>query len=543
MYCQSSPLQFDITLLLNFLSRPQSGDPLPDAVIIWTRYTPTTAEESIALELRLAPIEAGLPVEDHLDPSKNPNLRRIQVTVSSSTDFIAKLDITGLPSNAKFVYGFSDGSVVSEIGQTRTAPGPGDEVESLTYAVFSCSHYANGYFHAYDVASTIEDLDLWLHVGDYVYEHGFFSPYASDSPKRKEQILPKWEQISLQDYRNRMATYHTDEGLRNLRRRAPLVACWDDHDITNNPWGQGTPESSGAENHQAVCEANVTSPPEDKVKAKCDRDEGDIVARFNAAAQSYMEWLPIRRYEGKMGVVEIGAINQVISWGDMATFVTFDTRISHRSKDPTLNSGTTSLFLEFASTNMDVSQYSNESSPVYAKLQQVASGVQKLLENPELTMIGDDLNYLQEAFSESKKKGQTWQIWATATALGRAVKGNTNELSALVPDETQAQQVKAFTNALLVNEKAAFFRALVAESLTHTPWNRDDFSGFASEQRKILAMMKENSNNPIVLAGDLHDGYAWQLYEGGETEGTPTAVNLVCPGVTAPVRFVSPRLC
>jgi alkaline phosphatase D len=38
----------------------------------------------------------------------------------------------------------------------------------MTYAVFSCSHFSNGYFHAYDAASTIENLDFWLHVGDYV---------------------------------------------------------------------------------------------------------------------------------------------------------------------------------------------------------------------------------------------------------------------------------------------------------------------------------------------------------------------------------------
>lgn len=31
----------------------------------------------------------------------------------------------------------------------------------MVYAVFSCAHFANGYFHAYDVASTIKDLDFW----------------------------------------------------------------------------------------------------------------------------------------------------------------------------------------------------------------------------------------------------------------------------------------------------------------------------------------------------------------------------------------------
>jgi alkaline phosphatase D len=94
----------------------------------------------------------------------------------------------------------------------------------MVYAVFSCAHFSNGYFHPYDVASTIEDLDFWVHVGDYVYEYGSYSSYASDVEERDLATLPVWEQISLQDHRNRMATYHTDEGLRNLRRRAPMIA-------------------------------------------------------------------------------------------------------------------------------------------------------------------------------------------------------------------------------------------------------------------------------------------------------------------------------
>lgn len=39
-----------------------------------------------------------------------------------------------------------------------------------------------------------------------------------------------------------------------------------------------------------------------------------------------------------MGVVDTTSITQVIEWGKLATFVGFDTRISYRSKDPTLGS-------------------------------------------------------------------------------------------------------------------------------------------------------------------------------------------------------------
>ena len=41
---------------------------------------------------------------------------------------------------------------------------------------------------------------------------------------------------------------------------------------------------------------------------------------------------------GIMVVVDTTSITQVIEWGKLATFVGFDTRLSYRSKEPTLGS-------------------------------------------------------------------------------------------------------------------------------------------------------------------------------------------------------------
>ena len=190
-----------------------SGDPTQDSVIIWTRYTPVSADDVITLEFRVAAINGNndtannhtanndtannhtankdptmVTDEELLDPALNPDLRRGLVTVTKATDFVAKIDMTGLPSGTHFAYVFlvhrengggatgsatTDASttVVSDIGLTRTAPAPGDPgAETLTYAQFSCAHFLNGFFHPYDIASTIEGLDLAIFVGDYIYE-------------------------------------------------------------------------------------------------------------------------------------------------------------------------------------------------------------------------------------------------------------------------------------------------------------------------------------------------------------------------------------
>lgn len=146
-----------------------SGDPLVDAVIIWTRYTPASIDEEILMEFRMAPTNSDVDFDDLLDPQVNPDLRRGTVLVTSETDFVAKIDVTGLPSNTKFVYSFNTDTEASDVGMTRTAPAPEDGVDELRYAVFSCSNFRTGFFHAYDIASTIEDLDLWIHTGDWIY--------------------------------------------------------------------------------------------------------------------------------------------------------------------------------------------------------------------------------------------------------------------------------------------------------------------------------------------------------------------------------------
>jgi PhoD-like phosphatase, N-terminal domain len=160
-----------------------SGDPLPSAIILWTRYTPTS-NAPVDLELRIAEVDADLATDAHLDPSQNPNLKRLAITVNGSSDWVAKIDLTDLKAGTKYVFAFTDGERSSDVGLTQTAPATAAEVASMTYAFFSCSHYSNGYFHPYDVASTIKDLDMWIHVGDYVVsciDKSFFSsqkPYS-----------------------------------------------------------------------------------------------------------------------------------------------------------------------------------------------------------------------------------------------------------------------------------------------------------------------------------------------------------------------------
>ena len=117
------------------------------------------------------------------------------------------------------------------------------------------------------------------------------------------------------------------------------------------------------------------------------------------------------------------------------------------------------------------------------------------------------------------------------------------DLKFLLPSFTVAKlyrrhchaSVQAFCDAVLGAPAAGFFRSAVALQKYGQPWNTDDFGGFAVERAAISEVAKNNANNPIILAGDVHDGWGWKIYEGGIIgPGKPVTVNLVCPGVTSP---------
>jgi phosphodiesterase/alkaline phosphatase D-like protein len=80
---------------------------LPDAVVVWTRYTPTSKEDVIELEFRMAAVSPELDFEAHLDPEANDALKRAKVTVAMESDFIAKIDVSGLDAGTNYVFAFS----------------------------------------------------------------------------------------------------------------------------------------------------------------------------------------------------------------------------------------------------------------------------------------------------------------------------------------------------------------------------------------------------------------------------------------------------
>ena len=135
-----------------------SGDPLADRVILWTRVLPGSGNaEAVPCTWQVA-----------TDDSFDTVVASGEAIARAERDYTVKVDAAGLAPGTSYCYRFIANGVTSPVGCTRTLPV--GAVSEFKMAVASCSNYPQGFFHAYrDIAES--DLDVVLHLGDYLYEY------------------------------------------------------------------------------------------------------------------------------------------------------------------------------------------------------------------------------------------------------------------------------------------------------------------------------------------------------------------------------------
>ena len=273
-----------------------SGDPLSDAVILWTRVSGQEGDR-VKVRWRIG-----------RDPDLDDLVARGRVTTGPERDYTVKVDATGLEPGTTYYYGFEVAGETSPTGRTRTLPA--GALETASFAVVSCSNYPYGFFNVYRDIAEQESLDAVIHLGDYIYEYGA-SGYATEYAEALGRVPePPVEIVTLADYRARHAQYKSDPDSQTMLAQLPLIAVWDDHEITNDAW------RDGAENHQD--------------------EEGDYLERVRVAVQAYFEWMPIR---GEANARDT-RIFRSFQYGDLLSLVMLDTRLYGRDAQPDANGET-----------------------------------------------------------------------------------------------------------------------------------------------------------------------------------------------------------
>ena len=436
-----------------------SGDPGADSIVLWTRISGADAPQNVGWEVAA-------------EPSFDTPLLRGEAIASADADFTVKVVAGPLPAGIPLYYRFHALGERSPTGRTRLFKAAGEE--RIGIALASCSNFAFGYFNAYDAIAKDPGVDLVLHTGDYIYEYGAgeWGDETGTTLGRRHQ--PPHEIVSLADYRQRHAQYKTDAGAQAMHAAHPFVACWDDHEVTNNPW------TGGAQNHQ-------------------DADEGDYGARRAAALQAYYEWMPVRD-PGPGGARE--AFWRSYQLGGLATLVTLESRHTGRDRQ------------------VDYSEH-------YPSIQNREARdrfMQEVIDDPARRMLSAEMEaFFAGAMAHSVERREPWRLVGNASPIARM----------LVPDLEAAGIPEDLAPA---SERIGGGPNLFWKGKWNLPFYTDTWDGYpAARERLYAAARAAGADDMIFLTGDSHSFWENPLFDNG---GRSMGFEIGTAGISSPGDFV-----
>lgn len=222
-----------------------SGDPRADSVIVWTRLEdPDLSEDDAEVSLELAS-DAEFTTLIDLDDGAT----HILVPARAMYDRCVKAKVRRLEPATTYYYRFihsrEDGRYVSPVGRTRTAPAA-DADAKLRFAVLSCQDFNGRYYNGY-ARLLAEELDFFIHLGDYIYETTG-DPSFQETSGRVTSFTDKagalvfnegtdkqyYAAASLSNYRELYRIYRSDPSLRRMHETVPMICVWDDHEFTDD---------------------------------------------------------------------------------------------------------------------------------------------------------------------------------------------------------------------------------------------------------------------------------------------------------------------
>ncbi len=432
-----------------------SGDPLTDRVILWTHAKVPDSTADVALTWDVANDDAFRAI-----------VRSGTVTATADASFTAKVDVTGLTAGATYFYRFRDATgATSTIGTTRTLPAA--DIASVKFAVFSCTLYSEGYFHAYDAAAKSDALYA-LHLGDYIYEYGSDpKKYGNSSIPGNRVASPANDIVTMNDYRTRHALYKSDLKLQAAHARMPWITVWDDHETANNGY------VNGAENHDPAT-------------------QGDWVTRKNIAAKVYHEWMPIRTPDP----ANLLKIYRRFDFGSLFTLHMIDTRLEGRDRQ----------YDNFGDADGGIARY-------LAGITPNASGIRP--DASRQMMSAEQQNWLTSGMQASSA---TWQLLGNQTIMARMWLPGSVLSTVLASPSTAPAAISAYLTAKATRAAAG------AGALTPTqtalldpatnprlPYNLDSWDGYPAQREAILQTVKTQGKRLVTLSGDSHNAWFTQL--------------------------------
>lgn len=203
--------------------------------------------------------------------------------------------------------------------------------------------------------------------------------------------------------------------------------------------------------------------------------QGDWNARRAAAIQAYREWMPVSDEPWKTYDI-----------GTLATLFRTETRVLARTRQP------------------DIAPLFRQADPVAA----LKAFRDDAWMDPAATMMGSQQeNWLNHAMRASIKAGQHWQVVGFGTILGQTL------MPAQAADWVDASSARARDYTL----------AGLAAAKVGLPYNYDNWGGYPAARARFLRSAQGMDANLVVITGDSHNAWAFDLAQDGKPVGVEFA--------------------
>jgi alkaline phosphatase D len=221
-------------------------------------------------------------------------------------------------------------------------------------------------------------------------------------------------------------------------------------------------------------------------------DEGDWTNRKDAAMQVWREWLPVGEQPWK--TYEIGSL---------ATYYRTDTRMVARSKP------------------YEGGNFMRAADPAKA-FAEFRDGPWR---DPAMTMLGTEQeSWLYHGFAREKA---TWSVLGVGTNMGYNYLPE-SAMATISPDSPQRNR--------------DYVKAGVTAAKAGIPYNLDNWGGYPAARSRLLAAAQRNGRDLVVVTGDSHNGWAYDLPEGGKPAGVEFGGHSVTsPGFEQSTKGIDPK--
>lgn len=520
-----------------------SADPRSDSVVLWTRVVPKAADDiarsstgDITVRLivtaadnasRLGSNEAliGTPVAD------------VALSALAKYDHTIRHKLAGLHPATTYYYQFSVDGSVSKVGRLKTAPAASAALTQLKFGVLVCQDWSVNHWAAFsDLVANESNLDFFIHLGDYIYETvGKAFQSGSVEALHSPLIFPNGTKnpdnssyaTSTDDYRYLYKRYRSDARLQAVHERYAMIAVWDDHEFSDDCWGDAETYSNGTYN-----------------AATGVGDNNHQTARRRSANQAWFEYMPADiSFDDTVSGFQTIKIYRDFQFGNLAHLVMTDQRLyraDHLIPEAAPNPATGQPLGEIGT------RYMVPESLLYTQVEaaKVAAG----------TSLGDPLALVsilgktQRDWWKTTLKNATatWKLWGSELMLLKQGLNGTDAIATLialqaVPTVGQATAFGVIMPDIKANGANSGYipadkKAALAPFFDQFVLNADGWDGFDAERKDLMNHISSNGiKNVVALTGDIHAFYAGEVRDDYRATGggTPVMSELVVAGASS----------